>query len=342
MMPVNGNSLAMVVALICAFLAGCSRPASETTSEKAGGNQEAATVAVDGSSTVYPITEAVAEEFQGANPNTRVTVGIAGTGGGFKKFLAGEIDVNDASRPILAEEAEIAAKNNRQFVELPVAYDGLSIMVNPKNDFVTSLTVAELKKMWEPSSKVKNWSDVRTGWPARQIRFYGPGTDSGTFDYFTEAINGKTKAIRNDYSASEDDNTLVHGIAGDVDAIGFFGYSYYASNKDKLKLVAVDNGKGAVVPSPETIRNGTYAPLSRPVFIYVAAKSENRPEVSAFIDFYLDNAPKLAAEVGFVALPDSVQAIVRERWTARKSGSVYHGKAGEANTDLESLLRAAK
>jgi phosphate transport system substrate-binding protein len=328
--------------LLLTFLIGCSKPDSGTTGERSSADRRAATVSIDGSSTVYPITEAIAEEFQQANPQMQVTVGIAGTGGGFKKFLAGETDINDASRPILAEEIEVAAKNNLQFVELPVAYDGLSVLVNPKNDFVTSLTVAELKKMWEPDSKVKTWSDVRKGWPARQIRFYGAGTDSGTFDYFTEAINGKTKAIRSDYSASEDDNTLVLGVSGDLDAIGFFGYSYYAANQDKLKLVAIDNGKGPVVPSPETIRNGTYAPLSRPVFIYVAAKSENRPEVGAFIDFYLANVPKLASEVGFVPLPDNLQALVRERWTAKKPGSIFHGKAEEANTTLEALLTAAK
>ena len=234
----------------------------------------------------------------------------------------------------------LAGKNQIQYVELPVAYDGLSVLVNPKNDFVTSLTVAELKKMWEPGSKVKTWKDVRPAWPARAIHFYGPGTDSGTFDYFTEAINGKTKAIRADFSASEDDNVLAKGIAGDPDAIGFFGYAYYKENKDTLKLVAVDNGAGAVAPSPETIRDGTYAPLSRPVFIYVAAKSENRPEMKAFVDFYLANVAKLAAEVGFIALPDTVNTLVGQRWAAKTPGSVFHGHAKEDKLDIEALLRA--
>lgn len=329
------------LAAALALAVGCSKPASETAGEKPAGEGKPATVSIDGSSTVYPITEAVAEEFQKANPNTRVTVGIAGTGGGFKKFLAGETDVNDASRPILAEEVEKAKTGGVEFVELPIAYDGLSVLVNPKNDFVKSLTVAELKKMWEPDSKVKTWADVKKGWPARTIKFYGAGTDSGTFDYFTEAINGKTKAIRGDYSASEDDNTLVQGIAGDVDAIGFFGYSYYAENKDKLKLVAVDNGKGAVAPSPETIRDGSYAPLSRPVFIYVAAKAEGRPEVKAFVDFYLATVPKLASEVGFVPLPDNINALVKTRWTNKTAGSIFHGKAEEEKLDMEKLLSSA-
>ena len=329
------------LAVLLALAAGCSKPATESAGGPADSGLTGAVV-IDGSSTVYPVTEAVAEEFQKGNKQVRVTVGIAGTGGGFKRFLAGETDINDASRPILAEEVATAEKNGVQFVELPVAYDGLSILVNPKNDFVTSLTVVELKKMWEPSSTVKTWADVKKGWPAREIHFYGAGTDSGTFDYFTEAINGKTKAIRGDFSASEDDNTLVQGIAGDVDSIGFFGYSYYAENKDKLKLIAVDNGKGAVAPTPETIRDGSYAPLSRPVFIYVAAKSESRPEVKAFVDYYLAEITKLAPEVGFVPLPDNVNTLVKARWTALTPGSVFHGMAGEAKLDLAALLSATK
>lgn len=339
MTSLNARLRLLTLAAAVTLAVGCSKPAEQAGEQPAGSSLTGA-VAIDGSSTVYPITEAVAEEFGAVNPNTRVTVGIAGTGGGFKKFLAGETDINDASRPISAEELELAAKNNVQFVELPVAYDGLSVVVNPKNDFLSTLTVAELKKMWEPGSKVKTWADVRKGWPARQIHFYGAGTDSGTFDYFTEAVNGKTKAIRADFSASEDDNVLVQGIAGDTDAIGFFGYAYYAENKDKLKLVAIDNGKGAVAPSPETIRDGTYAPLARPVFIYVAAKAEHRPEVKAFVDFYLAGVNTLATEVGFVPLPDNVATQVVARWAAQTPGTVFHGKAMEEKLDLAALLAA--
>lgn len=299
-------------------------------------------VKIDGSSTLYPVTEAVAEEFQGANPGVRVTVGIAGTGGGFKRFLAGETDINDASRPIIQAESDEAAAKSLQYLELPVAYDGLSIVVNPRNDFVTSLTVAELKKIWEPGSKVKMWSDVRPAWPKREMRLFGAGTDSGTFDYFTEAINGKAKAIRPDYSMSEDDNVLVQGIAGDPDALGFFGFAYFAENRDKLKLVAVDNGQGPVLPSQETISGGTYTPLSRPLFIYVASKAVERPAVKAFVDFYMANAAKLAEEVGFIRLPEAIATLAGARWAERRPGSVFHGHAMENSLDLQALMTAAK
>jgi phosphate transport system substrate-binding protein len=270
----------------------------------------------------------------------RVTVGIAGTGGGFKRFGGGETDISDASRPIDPTEAELAAKNGINFIELPVAFDGLSVLVNPANDFVTSLTVAELKRIWEPASKVKRWSDVRQGWPSRDIHFYGAGTDSGTFDYFTEAINGKAKAMRADYNASEDDNVLVQGIAGDRDSIGFFGYAYYVENKGKLKLVAVDNGSGPVLPSPETIRDGSYKPLSRPVFIYVSVKAAQRPEVETFVNFYLDNANTLVADVGYVPLPKPIYDLASKRFGARKTGSVFANKGAQVGVTLDSLLQA--
>ncbi|MBI4480509.1 MAG: PstS family phosphate ABC transporter substrate-binding protein [Acidobacteria bacterium] len=318
---------------------GCGR-----TGEPTGGGGEIGRlqgmVKIDGSSTVYPITEAVAEEFQKTQPEVRVTVGIAGTGGGFKRFTAGETDISDASRPIDPSEAEIAAKNNIEFIELPVGFDGLSVLVNPANDFVSSLTVAELKQIWEPESKVKRWSDVRKQWPAREIHLFGPGTDSGTFDYFTEAINGKAKAMRADFNASEDDNVLVQGIEGDKDALGFFGYAYYVENKDRLKLISVDGGNGPVAPSPDTIRDGSYNPLSRPVFIYVSAKAASRPEVEAFVKFYLEHASKLVAEVGYVALPDSIYELVRQRYQARKTGSVFANKGAQVGVTLESLLKA--
>ena len=292
-------------------------------------------IRIDGSSTVFPITEAVAEEFGKVHPNVRVTVGISGTGGGFKRFMAGELDIADASRPIKAKEIEGALAGGIAFIELPVAYDGLSILVNPSNDWVTSITVAELKKIWEPTSKVKLWSDVRPEWPKREIHLYGPGTDSGTFDYFTEAIVGTARASRADFTASEDDNVLVQGISGDRDALGYFGYAYYQENAERLKLVSVDNGKGPVTPSPKTINDGTYAPLSRPIFIYV--RKTNKPEVRAFVEFYLENAPDLVSEVGYIPLSDALYAAGLSRFRGMKIGSAYKGEP-QGKASLESLF----
>lgn len=263
------------------------------------------TIRVDGSSTVFPITEAVAEEFGKVHRRARVTVGVSGTGGGFKKFCAGEIDINDASRPIKSSEIKLAKKNGIEYFELPVAYDGISVVINPKNTWVDHLTVGELKMIWEPGSQVKTWKDIRADWPDRKIRLYGPGTDSGTFDYFTEAVNGKSHASRSDYTKSEDDNVLVQGISGDRDSLGYFGFAYYSENKDKLKLVPVKNKTTPVAPSLKTINDGSYSPLSRPIFIYVREKSVMRPEVAAFVEFYLKNADQLSQEVGYVPLPKS-------------------------------------
>lgn len=263
-------------------------------------------VSIDGSSTVYPISEAVAEEFMAANEGkVRVTVGLSGTGGGFKRFCAGETDISNASRPIKDSEKEQCAASNIEFLEFPVASDGLTVAVNPANTFVQCLTVAELKKIWEPGSTVKNWSDVRAGFPDREIKLYGPGTNSGTFDYFTEAINGKEDASRADYTASEDDNVLVQGVEGDAEALGYFGYAYYKENATKLKAVGIDNGAGCVLPSEETVRNTTYKPLSRPLMIYVSKPALARPEVRAFVKFYLEHSATLVPEVGYVALEES-------------------------------------
>ncbi|MBI4286927.1 MAG: PstS family phosphate ABC transporter substrate-binding protein [Chloroflexi bacterium] len=260
------------------------------------------TIEIDGSSTVYPITEAVAEEFRKVHPQVRINVGISGTGGGFKRFVVGETQISDASRAISSSEKELATKNNIQWAELPVAYDGLSVLINPKNAWATSMTTAELKKVWAPGSTVKRWNQVRTEWPDKPINLYGPGTDSGTFDYFTEVITGKAKASRPDFTASEDDNVLVQGIAGDPNSLGYFGYAYYAENKDKMKLVAIDAGKGPVLPTVETINNGTYSPLSRPIFIYVNKAALARPEVKEFVRFYMTQGPKLVSEVGYVPM----------------------------------------
>mgnify|MGYP000430113413 FL=1 len=291
-------------------------------------------VKVDGSSTVYPITEAVAEEFLAVQPRVRVTVGVSGTGGGFKKFLAGEIDINDASRPIKMKEVKQASASGIGFIELPIAYDGLSVVVNTKNDWVDHLTITELNKIWQPGSSVTRWSDVRDGWPETKIQLYGPGTDSGTFDYFTETINGKSGASRPDYTANEDDNALVRGISGDEGSLGYFGYAYYAANKDKLRVVAIDGGKGPVAPTEITINNGTYAPLSRPVFIYVRPDALDRKEVRAFVDFYIESAPMLATEVGYIPLPDSVYAGAKQRVESREIGTAYHSEALSQSANL--------
>lgn len=263
-------------------------------------------IKVDGSSTVFPITEAVAEEFQIANPNVRVTVGVSGTGGGFKKFCGGETDISDASRPIKQKEIDACAANNIQYTEMPVAYDGLSVVVNPANDFAECMTVEELNKLWKPDSTVTKWSDIRAEWPDEEIELFGPGTDSGTFDYFTEEINGKDGVSRSDYTASEDDNVLVQGIAGEKNALGYFGYAYYVENPGKLKLVKVDGGKGCILPTPTTINDGSYAPLSRPIFIYPNTKSLEKPQVKEFVKYYLTEGKALVSEVGYIPLPDSV------------------------------------
>jgi phosphate transport system substrate-binding protein len=264
-------------------------------------------VRVDGSSTVFPITEAVAEEFGMLREHrrVRVTVGVSGTGGGFKKFLAGETDINDASRPIKQKEIDKAWKNGVKYIELPVAYDGLSVVINKKNTWVDYLTVAELNKIWKPGSTVKTWKDIRPNWPDQKIQLYGPGTDSGTFDYFTEVINGKSQVSRSDFTKSEDDNVLVKGVAGDKGSLGYFGFAYYVENKDKLKIVPIKQGnKNPVAPTMTTINNGSYAPLSRPIFIYVNLQSAKKPEVRAFVRFYLKNAKELSKEVGYVPLMD--------------------------------------
>jgi len=302
-------------------------------------------IRIDGSSTVFPVTEAVAEEFQKANPGARVTVGISGTGGGFQKFCRDEIDISDASRPISQSEKDACQKAGVDYIELPVAYDGLALVVNPKNSWATSLTVAELKKLWEPAAqgKVTRWSQIRDGWPDKEIHLFGPGVDSGTFDYFTEAIMGKTDQSRGDYTSSEDDNVIVQGIAGDELALGYFGFAYFEENTGKLKLVPVDdgnetNGAGPILPSPETVKNGTYAPLSRPIFVYPKVRALDRPEVKAFVDFYLTRGVPLVREVGYIPLSDKEYELVRGRLSAKKSGSMYQGTDSHSTLPLEQRL----
>lgn len=315
------------------------RQASGETSG-AGNVELSGSIAIDGSSTVFPISEAVAEEFQKKYPNVKVTVGISGTGGGFKKFLNREIDISNASRPIKSSEQELADKNGITYVELPVAFDGLSVLVNPQNDWVDHLTVDELKKIWEPGSTVKRWSDIRPNWPNQEIKLYGPGHDSGTFDYFTEAINGKEGAARSDFMASEDDNVLVTGIAGDKYALGFFGFAYYEENKDKLKLVPIDGGSGPIAPSAETIMDGTYAPLSRPIFIYVRSDVMARPEIAQFVRFYMTEAKNLVREVGYIPLTDELYELALKRFEDRVTGSIFAGKGSQVGVRLDDLLKA--
>ncbi|MGZ8454632.1 MAG: PstS family phosphate ABC transporter substrate-binding protein [Candidatus Binatia bacterium] len=299
-------------------------------------------VQVDGSSTVFPVTEAVAEEFQKSKKGkVKVTVGIAGTGGGFKKFCRGETDVSNASRPILKSEIEDCKKSNVQFIELPVAYDALTVIVNPKNDWVKSINVPDLKKMWEPAAqgKVSSWNQVRSEWPNNPLKLFGPGADSGTFDYFTEAIVGKAKSSRGDFTASEDDNVLVQGVINDRNALGYFGFAYYIENQAKLRAVAIDGGKGPVGPSPKTVEDGTYQPLSRPIFIYVSKKSlDSKPEVKEFVDFYLKNAAKLVKDVKYVALPAGAYKIAAEHVTKGKIGTVFGGTA-EVGVKIEDLMK---
>lgn len=264
-------------------------------------------VRVDGSSTVFPITEAIAEEFRIDHPDVRVTIGVSGTGGGFSKFIRGEIDINNSSRPVKEKEALACRNNQIGFIELKVAYDGLVVVVNKDNTWLNEISVEELKKIWEPEAqeRITRWSQVNPSWPDEPFRLYGPGVASGTYDYFTEAIVGESASSRGDYTASEDDNVLVQGISGDKNGLGFFGLAYYEENKEKLKLVGVSSDGTVVLPSAETVRDGSYKPLSRPVFIYVSEVALQREEVEAFARFYLENAALIVPDVGYVPLTDA-------------------------------------
>jgi phosphate transport system substrate-binding protein len=304
-----------------------SAPASEPASGEpsSAGPALAGTVTIDGSSTVFPITAAVAEDFQIANPGVQVPTALSGTGGGFKKFCVGETDINDASRPIKADdegEGLACTANNIEYVELQVAIDGLTVVVNPANTFASCLTVEELAKIYGPDSPQSlMWSDVRADFPAQPVNRFMPGADSGTFDYFTEEINGEVDAATQHATVSEDDNVLVTGVAGDVNAISFFGYAYFVENTDKLKAVEVDGGSGCVAPTEATINDNSYSPLSRPLFIYPdVGKAKARPELKAFVDYYLENTNALSAEVGYVALPDDLLQKEKDEWAAAVGG----------------------
>jgi phosphate transport system substrate-binding protein len=285
-------------------------------------------IVVDGSSTVFPISEAMAEEFMKQNPGVRVAIGISGSGGGFKKFCRGETNISNASRPIDPSEIELCQENQIEYIELPIAFDGITVVVNPKNDFVSCLSVADLKTLWEADAqaKIEYWNQIRGEFPPVKLALYGPGTDSGTYDYFIRAVVGQNQGSRGDFAASEDDNVIVQGVATDPGGIGFFGYAYYEENREKLKAVAIDNGNGCVTPSEETIADGSYTPLSRPEFIYINRSLANRPDIQEFVNFILaDENQYLISEVGYVPLSQETMEAVRQRYQEAQSGSIFNG-----------------
>ena len=331
-----GLGLVSLLAVACGGSGG--------SGETPAANAAPTVIQLDGSSTVFPISEAVAEEFQKTNPSIRVTVGISGTGGGFQKFCRGETDISDASRPIRPTEIETCQKAGIEYIELPIAYDGLAVVVNPKNTWASSITVPELKTLWSPDAqgKVLRWNQARPAWPNREIRLFGAGVDSGTYDYFTEAVVGKEGASRGDFTSSEDDNVLVQGVSSDELALGFIPFAYVEQNKDKLKIVPVDdgkddNGKGPIAPSAETVRNGTYQPLSRPLFIYVARKAAERPEVQRFVDSYF-GASALVREVGYVELTPQIYDLAKKHFADRKVGTAFGAGGSQVGLTLEQLL----
>ena len=320
------------------ILAGCGGGASGE--EDGGGGGASGQISIEGSSTVQPITQAVAEGYSGENPDVQITVGGAGTGDGFEAFCSGDTQISDASRPIEAEEIQACKEGGVEYIEIPIAYDGISVVVNSQNDFASDITSKELKKLWEPAAegKVNTWKQVRSEWPDQQITLYGPGTESGTFDFFTEKINGEEGASRTDYQASEDDNVLVQGVSGDPNALGYFGFAYYENNQDTLKALAVDG----VEPNTQTIRSAEY-PLSRPLFIYVSTQAlkENKA-VEPFVNFYLDNLDKYVEQAKYVTLPSSLERESRKQWEDRTAGTVYDENGEPKGGDLETALKRSR
>lgn len=327
--------------LCCLSACGPSGREDPTQSEAASGARSGAVVRIDGSGTVFPIAEAVAEEFQLAQRGVRVTIGVAGTGGGMKKFCRGEIDIVNASRPIQKDEMEVCAAGGVEYYELPIAYDAVTVVVNPRNTWVQQLSIDDLRKIWEPAAQgvIMRWNQIDPSWPDQPIHLYGAGADSGTFDYFTEVVTGKAKSSRGDYTASEDDNVLVQGVANDVNALGYFGFAYYVDHRDKLRSVPIAPAPGApaVPPSVATVIDGSYMPMSRPVFMYVNAASYGRKEVADFVGYFLDHAARLAEEVNAVPLPPEAYAIVRHHLTAGRTGTVFKGEPARA-VSIEALL----
>lgn len=302
-------------------------------------------VKIDGSSTVYPITKAVAKNFQVTKKDAvKVMVNISGTGDGFNKFCRGEIDIVNASRPILGNEMAECKNSRVKFVEIPVAFDAITVAVNPDNNWSTTMTIAQLKKIWEPiaQGKVTKWSQINLAWPNEDLKLFGADSASGTFDYFTKAIVGKSKLIRGDYVESEDDNVLVEGVANNRNGLGFFGFHYYIENQDKVKAVAIDNGKGGVLPSAETVENGSYQPLSRPIFIYVSLKAAQKPEVREFVEFYMKNALLQAKKAEFFPLPPSAYRTMLEHFNNKRAGSVFNGKPAIGLTIDEMIRREGR
>lgn len=325
----------LLLALSVAVVGAAVGPAGSAACRGRSGGP-ARVVAVDGSSTVYPIAEAAAEEYRRVNPGARVTVGVSGTGGGFEMFCAGETDISSASRPIRAAEIAACASAGIDFIELPIAYDGIAVVVHADNDWVETLTPEDLKRMWEPAAQgvVTRWSQVRPEWPDRELHLFGPGIDSGTFDYFTQVVVGEPGASRGDFTSSEDDNVLVQGVSQDELALGFFGYAHYEENRGRLGLAAIDdgddtNGAGGVRPSPATVRDGTYRPLSRPVYLYVSPEALGRPDVAGFVDFFLAEGAALVREVGYVPLTDREYALVRRRVEGRGAGATHRAGGGD-------------
>jgi phosphate transport system substrate-binding protein len=329
MLPPKHLLTVSLMAVSFGFAACTSSNRNEADSANLSGS-----VQVDGSSTVFPISEAMAEEFMNANPDVQITVGVSGTGGGFEKFCNGEIDVADASRPIGESEIEACESNGIEFIELPVAQDALTVVVNQENDFVSCLTTEELRRIWEPSAQgqITNWNQIRPEFPDRPLSLYGPGTDSGTFDYFTDAIVGEEGASRGDYNASEDDNIIVQGVTNDTSALGYFGYAYYEENQDQLKAIAIDNGdpsdgEGCVAPSREAVNNGTYQPLARPLFIYARlAAAESNFAANEFVEFYLqkDNSD-FVRSVGYIPLEEAIYDKAQARFQNKETGTIFEG-----------------
>jgi phosphate transport system substrate-binding protein len=333
--------LALVAGLV--FGAGCSDRKKGAQGKEGGGGGHSGVLKLDGSSTVFPINQAVAEEY-GAKHGGNVTIGVSGTGGGFKKFCRGEISITGASRPIKESERSQCKSAGIEYIELPVAYDGLAVVVHPENDWVDHITVEELKRMFEPEAtgKVMKWNQVREGWPDKDLHLFAPGVDSGTYDYFTAAIVGKEHSSRSDLNTNEDDNALVQGVSTDKYALGFFGYAYFDENRNRLKVVPIDdgdptNGEGPIEPTIETVKNGTYYPLSRPIFIYVNAARKDA--VASFIDFYLTEGAALVKEVGYIPLPQEAYDLVHERFKATTTGSLFEG-GSQVGVTVEELLKS--
>jgi phosphate transport system substrate-binding protein len=335
-------TIALITALALA-MGGCGQKEAgkDGDSPSAGTGRNAPVIRIDGSSTVFPIAEAVAEEYQLESKGAvRVTVGLSGTGGGFKKLCRGDVDISNASRPILEEEMKLCRNAGVSFIELPVAFDAITVVVNPKNQWVKSVTIADLKKIWEPEAqgKITRWNQVRPEWPDAPLMLFGPGADSGTFDYFTEAVVGKAKSSRGDYTASEDDNVLVQGVEHNNNALGYFGFAYYISHKDRMRAVPIEKADGSqTLPSVAAVTDGTYQPLSRPLFIYVSDKAAQRPEVRQFVEFFLTQGSVLAEQVGFVPLPERAAQVTLRHFNDGRMGTVFGG-VPEVGVTIDDLL----